>query len=65
MIVLAISVDINLLNLRNTCIYKGFYFREQLNRSLELRNNVEKKIKKAKATPTTNPTLKYQISSMW
>lgn len=33
--------------------------REQLNRSLEIRHNVEKKIKKAKAT-TTNPPIRKQ-----
>lgn len=36
-------------------IFYYFNFREQLNRSLEIRENIEKKIKKAKATTITGP----------
>ncbi|CAF2740344.1 unnamed protein product [Rotaria sp. Silwood2] len=38
--------------------------REQLNKSLELRQNVEKKIKKAKATAMTNPAIRKQSDAV-
>ncbi|CAF4525224.1 unnamed protein product [Rotaria sp. Silwood1] len=38
--------------------------REQLNKSFELRQNVEKKIKKAKATAMTNPAIRKQSDAV-
>jgi hypothetical protein len=58
MIVLAADVETNLFFELIEHFLLNLFSREQLNKSLELRQNVEKKIKKAKATTTTNSVIR-------
>jgi hypothetical protein len=58
MIVLAADVDTNIFFKFIEHFLLNLFYREQLNKSLELRQNVEKKIKKAKATTATNSVIK-------
>jgi hypothetical protein len=58
MIVLAADVDTNIFLKFIEHFLLNLFYREQLNKSLELRQNVEKKIKKAKATTATNSVIK-------